>query len=144
MEPRTRKEVNRMFKHKTSLAIFTVMFAAVLSVDSCCPGTDPKTPEQVNDPVYRYSIQDGYYGSSSLLYTNKITKHISGAIEFVAHDGKTYNIPYPYYAIETNTSEHNQGSADRSVSKETCSDSFEWGPRIWEIDFSKDSCCSVI
>ena len=142
MEPRTRKEVNRMFKHKTSLAIFVAMFATVLSVDSCCPET--KASEQASHPIYKYSIQEGYYGSNSLLYTNKITEHVSGAIEFVAHDGKTYNIPYPYYAIKTNTSEHNQGSADRSVSKETRSDSSEWGSRIWEIDFGKESCCSVI
>ena len=133
-----------MFKHKTSMAIFTAMFAAVLSVDSCCPGTGPKISEQADDPLYKYSIQDGYYGSNSPLYTNKITEHVSGAIEFVAHDGKTYNIPYPYYAIETNTSEHNQGAADGSVSKKTCSDPFERGSRIWEIDFSKESCCSVI
>jgi hypothetical protein len=131
-----------MFKHKTSMAVFAAMFAAVLSVDSCCPGT--KVTEQTSDPLYKYSIQDGYYGSNSLLYTNKITEHVSGAIEFVAQDGKTYNIPYPYYEIKTNTSEHNQGATNGSVSKKTCSDPFERGSRIWEIDFSKESCYSVI
>lgn len=131
-----------MFKHKTSLAIFTAMFAAVLSVDSCCPGT--KVTEQANDPLYKYSIQDGYYGSGSPLYTNKITEHVSGAIEFVAHDGKTYNIPYPYYAIKTNTSEHSKGTAEGNINKETCSDSFERSPWVREVDLGEDNRCAAI
>lgn len=142
MEPRTRKEVNRMFKHRTSLAIFVAMFATVLSIDSCCPET--KVSEQPTAPVYTYSIQDGYYGSNSLLYTNKITTHVSGAIEFTAHDGKTYNIPYPYYAIKTNTSEHCKGTAERSISKETVSDSFEWSSGIREVDLGEDNRCAAI
>ena len=130
---------------KTALTYFAIIFGTVISIDSCYQSSGKQLPET---PVYKYSVTDGYYNHTdgNALYTNHIKTHISKEIEFVAQDGKTYKIPYPYYAIAEYEADSGQYITVpyRSSEKEWAyADSFERDPGEWEIDPSTDDCSTA-
>lgn len=130
---------------KNALTYFAIIFGTVISIDSCYQNPGKQVPET---PVYKYSITDGYYNhpDSNTLYTNHIKTHVSQEIEFTAQDGKTYKIPYPYYAIAEYESDSGQyvEKSYRSFEREwPYTDSSEWDPREWEIDPSTDDCSTA-
>lgn len=128
---------------KNALTYFAIIFGTVISIDSCYQSSGRQLPET---PAYKYSIADGYYNQTEALYTNHITTHTSQEIEFIAQDGKTYRIPYPYYAIAEYDSDSGQyiSVPYRSSEREwTYADSFERDPREWEIDPSTDDCSTA-
>lgn len=57
--------------------------------------------EAKHDWECNYIIHDHYHGFIDVHYVDSYKELVSGGIKFISHDGNTYQIPYPYFTIET-------------------------------------------
>lgn len=122
---------------KNSLKYFAIIFCVVLIIGRHHRDKEVDTEKSTVAPTYKYVITEGYYNTGGKLYTNEITTHVSQQIEFTAHNGKTYKIPYPYYSVaeyKADNGEHSIATYKSSQNEELQTNSFEWYPRFWKID----------
>lgn len=67
----------------------------------------PELKDDVIEPIKHnwecnYIIRDYYSGNISEHYVDSFEELVSGGIKFTSHNGKTYQIPYPYFEVEIN------------------------------------------
>lgn len=89
----------------TCLSIYAALVFAMTFTSKSSSLPAPPTPEIENtkhDWECNHIIHDHYHGYISEHYVDSYELMVNGGIKFISHDGKTYEIPYPYFTVEDN------------------------------------------